>query len=437
MVVRKKVPSLESLCFLGVEGLASHLCCTVSYFVSQTHNPRCTEVMETRVKDWVDVLRDYLWPMVVCYNRKKVFIHFLEGIIAAIEGMKAQWKLNTKMPEFTLKIWSMTKVSEALHYNLLKEIDLETVPKMMRGAVLRNLEKFRHLRKLIFGSSTGDLTIHVTKGASLYKKLCVAVTNMNSLVQFSFQYNCTYDVLKGLQSARSTLKILDIEHSLLVTDECLPLLLKFSKLSSLAMSKTKLSTESQAEIIKFLTNLYVLPRGDYLCDALEVIYWETTDQPPFKICNFWASEVYFFHSTEQMLLASKLCPQIQDMLFMFQDQYTCNIECLANFKKLRRLELWGGDFYVDNFACLLFDIGPNLVKLDVHHLESIDIRALSVLNLNCPRLQTLKFSGCTFLERQDQYDADSFELAQQRREDAASGISNFFSYFIFLFLHDA
>ena len=178
---------------------------------------------------------------------------------------------------------------------------------------------------------------------------------MNSLVQFSFQYNCTYDVLKGfdicfrivsekkkhllsgLQSARSTLKILDIEHSLLVTDECLPLLLKFSKLSSLAMSKTKLSTESQAEIIKFLTNLYVLPRGDYLCDALgtiiskilstwkmhrlflsEVIYWETTDQPPFKICNFWASEVYFFHSTEQMLLASKLCPQIQDMLFMFQ-----------------------------------------------------------------------------------------------------------------------
>ena len=67
------------------------------------------------------------------------------------------------MPEFTLKIWSMTKVSEALHYNLLKEIDLETVPKMMRGSVLRNLEKFRHLRKLIFGSSTGDLTIHVTK----------------------------------------------------------------------------------------------------------------------------------------------------------------------------------------------------------------------------------------------------------------------------------
>ena len=34
------------------------------------------------------------------------------------------------------------------------------------------------------------------------------------------------------------------------------------------MSKTKLSTESQAEIIKDLPNICVLPRGDFLCDAL-------------------------------------------------------------------------------------------------------------------------------------------------------------------------
>ena len=74
--------------------------------------------------------------------------------------------------------------------------------------------------------------------------------------------------ISGLQSARFTLKILDIEHSLLVNDDCLPLLLKFSKLYSLAMSKTKLSTESQAEIIKELSNICILPRGDFLCDAL-------------------------------------------------------------------------------------------------------------------------------------------------------------------------
>ena len=40
------------------------------------------------MKEWVDVLRDYLWDQVVFYNRSTVFFHFLEGIIAAIEGMK-------------------------------------------------------------------------------------------------------------------------------------------------------------------------------------------------------------------------------------------------------------------------------------------------------------------------------------------------------------
>ena len=51
------------------------------------------------------------------------------------------------MPEFTLKIWSMTKVSEALHYHQINEIDLEIVPKMMRGALLRSLNRFREVLK--------------------------------------------------------------------------------------------------------------------------------------------------------------------------------------------------------------------------------------------------------------------------------------------------
>ena len=29
-------------------------------------------------------------------------------------------------------------------------------------------------------------------------------------------------------------------------------------------------------------------------------------------------------------------------------------------------------------------LGQNLIQLDFHHLENLDLRALSVLNLNCP-----------------------------------------------------
>ena len=43
--------------------------------------------------------------------------------------------------------------------------------------------------------------------------------------------------------------------------------------------------------------------------------------PSLKIQEFWASEEYFFHSEEQMDLVSKYCPDIKQMLFMFQNTY--------------------------------------------------------------------------------------------------------------------
>ena len=111
--------------------------------------------------------------------------------------MKRGWKLNTKMPEFTLQIWAMTKLTEVLHCNQVTQLDIEKIPKMIRGSMVRNLGKFSRLRRLMFGSSSGDMTIHITKGASLYSNLCCAVRKMDRLVQFSLQYNCTNDILQG------------------------------------------------------------------------------------------------------------------------------------------------------------------------------------------------------------------------------------------------
>ena len=97
-----------------------------------------------------------------------------------------------------------------------------------------------------------------------------------------------------------------------------------------------------------------------------------------------------------MELAAEMCPDIEEMLFMFQNQYTCSLDLLARFEKLARLELWGGDFYLDNLASLLCDLGPRLTKLDLHHVENINLKSVSALSINCPLLNILRFSGCTF-----------------------------------------
>ena len=123
-------------------------------------------------------------------------LHF-SGVISAVESLKTSWKLNTKMPEFTLQMWAMTKLTEVLHCNQVTQLDIEKIPKMIRGSVIRNLSKFSGLRRLMFGSSSGDMTVHITKGASLYTNLCSAVGRMDRLVQFTMQYNCTQDILQG------------------------------------------------------------------------------------------------------------------------------------------------------------------------------------------------------------------------------------------------
>ena len=69
-------------------------------------------------------------------------------------------------------------------------------------------------------------------------------------------------------NAKRSLRILDIEHSVLISDESVTALSQLSQLTQLSMAKTKLSTEAEAQIILSLPQLLTLPRGDFLCDAL-------------------------------------------------------------------------------------------------------------------------------------------------------------------------
>ena len=77
-------------------------------------------------------------------------------------------------------------------------------------------------------------------------------------------------------------------------------------------------------------------------------------------------------------------------------RYTCEFDVLANFKHLKRLELFGGDFFVDNIGHMLDNVGQGLVKLDLHHVVNIDLRAITVLSSTCQRLKYLGFSDCIF-----------------------------------------
>ena len=260
MVKKHKVLKLQNLCLLSIQNLISDMCFYIANVVSPQSPGQVlpsSDEKQVMVENFVKKLKEYVWSNVAWYLYEDVFDHALEGVIVAVEIMKAKWKLNTKMPEFTLQIWAMLKVAELLHLKQLKSLDVEKMPKMIRSSVMRNLNEFRGLKKLVFGSSTGDMTIHIQKGASLYITICDGIGKMKNLVHFSLKYNCTLDILDALLNAcKNTLKVLDIEHSVLIRDDCVPKLIQFLNLHELGIAKTKLTAEGQATVIMNLRNLH-------------------------------------------------------------------------------------------------------------------------------------------------------------------------------------
>ena len=79
---------------------------------------------------------------------------------------------------------------------------------------------------------------------------------------------------------------------------------------------------------------------------------------------------------------------------------------------------------------LTFSTGSNLTKLDLHHVDNIDLRAILVLNLNCPNLTIFKLSGCSFNDNRqfDELEEDVFErnLSLRSENEILSQLGPFF-----------
>ena len=87
------------------------------------------------------------------------------------------------------------------------------------------------------------------------------------------------------------------------------------------------------------------------------------------------------------------------------------------------MELFGGDFTLDGFGHTLGNIGPNLIKLELHHVDNIDLKAVTILSISCQRLKYLSFSGCIFnhpdIDLMENSPENHLYIIQQQREEKA------------------
>ena len=150
-----------------------------------------------------------------------------------------------------------------------------------------------------------------------------------------------------------------------------------------------------AKILSKLKRLQILVRGDFLCEALEVLEqecreWER-EKPQLALEEFWASEQYFFHDAEQLILVNEvprlinkfrsstildnlwfqMCPKIRKMMFQYSREAAGSFLSLAPFSNLTELHSWGGDFYGDALDLLLAKVNTAIVLLLIMLMTSI------------------------------------------------------------------
>eukprot|EP00094_Tigriopus_californicus_P002749 TCALIF_02651-PA protein Name:"Similar to LZTR1 Leucine-zipper-like transcriptional regulator 1 (Homo sapiens)" AED:0.15 eAED:0.32 QI:1/0.33/0/1/1/0.75/4/0/1163 len=331
-----------------------------------------------------------------------VIQHLLSAIATCVDRKKDHWRMdedNKYASKFTQTVYIITEFVNLIIIPSLVHLDLPNVVKMLRTKLYDLLIHFPQLRSLLLGSGSGGWS------QVFQPKFIQALSFMDRLVHFSLNYDASDEMLEVIQkTCGGTLKILDLEHSFQVTDAGAKDISKISGITHLHLFHTSITPFGHAILLRSLKELLVLVRGDFLCDALEVLSHEChdlqQDYPKLKLREFWSSEQYFFHDTEQMTLVSHMCPEIRKMMFQFSEDHLESFSILSSFQYLTELHNWGGDFYRNSLDDLILKIGPQLRVLYLIHVDEIDYEALVFLSQMCPQLGTLGFYNCIFRDFQ-------------------------------------
>ena len=344
----------------------------------------------------------------------------LVGICKAICKRKLEWTPTVDKRKYMREMYALTKFSNILVHSKTRSLDLDKIPKILRTRMYDSLSGFHGLTTLILGSGSGGWVPDAYSD-----KFILALPHLKRLAHFSLKYDCTSSVLQVLsESCSKTLKILDLERSRQVKgDECVDYILAFKQVVEMNLFHTGFEVHQLSKILSHSKELRHLQRGDFLAEVVE--YLEISrPQTVLQIQDFWASEDYFFHSREQMLLVSKFCPNITKAMFMFELQACDDLSILNEFPNLIDLDLWGGQFYTDGLCEYLQTHGVKLINLALVHVEEIDRKALAIISLCCPNLKKLILCNCEFEEEtqsvsEDFRDADRI-LRREREQEVQS-----------------
>ena len=269
----------------------------------------------------------------------------IRGIEESIVSKNSKMHLSDKPAEISklnMEMFLILKFNDLVLLENLTGLDLRDRLQPVRNYLYERLDRLPGLRDLQLGEASHGYTPDIFRTQFL-----AGLSNMRRLVKFSLHFDCFDKLLSILaENCKGSLKVIDIEQSLHVTDGSIESFHECKKLLDLNIFSCGFTCEGQARLLTGLPGLLNLRRGDFLCDALEWVDWLAGDQQPrLNITEFFSSETYHFHTVHQMLTVANICPNIRKMRFIFSKEHFISYSNLSCFKNIQELHLCGGDFY--------------------------------------------------------------------------------------------
>lgn len=369
---------------------------------------------EQLIRRQVQLLRDHLWSNIIWYDYNEVFKLLLLAIDDAIIITRKAWKPSSNAAQYRHEMETFVNFTDIALNPQHRCLDFLEIPNSVRARIIENLGALTKLESLILRAPAGGQWLF----KSVSKDIQTGLRYLSNLQKFSLKHDCSDDILHVLSdSSGHTLKSLDIESSKQVTDASIGSILICQNIIELNIFNTAISDEGKGRLIVHLPKLTHLPRGDFLCDALGWIdYAEDNEIEPIYLINeFFPSQKYYFHEEWQMEMVAKCCPFITKMFFIFHEDCVPNYLVLLPFLNVTKLELYGGSFYKDRISDLLQVRGHFLTKLTLISIKEIDYRAVAILSIHCPRLNSLALNNCEMVDYRPLGDINSDEEYERKQ----------------------
>ena len=262
-------------------------------------------------------------------------------------------------------------VRELLHPSIT-ELNMETIPPILRNLVIHNVAKMPRLRVL-------TLCVAMTMPWSAFfsdiqtGRFCRGISSLQVLV---FQDYADDSFLAHVGEHCHQLSRLDVQGSVCVTDTGLSKLQHLFKLQYLDVNRTEISAAALQCFLEKMPHIVSLGTWDDYSNLLE--------EPCLKLTDIRTSSL-----TQS---------QIQRMCFLCQDLVSLEIkitnnsyklQCLSNLISLTSLSMSGVNYKQSRLVVAMLALSLKLQSLYLEHVNGLDTGDLRTIGQDCTALGML------------------------------------------------